>query len=83
MSFTPSQATEYETFLRVAAERDIATFEAHDRNHDGRLTIEEIRGNVDFEARFDDFDINRDGVITRDELMRYVRIRYQFALATK
>ena len=68
-------------YLRAAAERDVTTFEALDRNRDGRLAIDEVRGAIDMEARFDDFDINRDGFITRAELVRYVLLQYGITVA--
>ena len=63
-----------------AAERDVATFRALDRNGAGRITHEDVRGNIDMQARFNDIDINRDGVITVAELERYVRLRYGVSL---
>ena len=41
-------------YLRRAAQRDVAMFDALDRDKDGRLTIEEVRGIIDLEARFND-----------------------------
>jgi Ca2+-binding EF-hand superfamily protein len=76
---TASFATDADDYLRRAAQRDVAMFDALDRDKDGRLTIEEVRGNIDFEARFNDFDINRDGVITREELTRYIDLQYEVA----
>jgi hypothetical protein len=72
----PSVAADADDYRSRAAQRDVAAFDALDRNKDGRLTIEEVRGDIDFEARFGDFDINRDGVITREELTRYIAFRY-------
>jgi Ca2+-binding EF-hand superfamily protein len=78
-----SSATEANDYLHRAAQRDVATYDALDRNKDGRLTIDEVRGTIDFEARFNDFDINRDGVITREELTRYVALQYGVVTALK
>ena len=80
---TAPLATEADDYRRRAAQRDVALFDAHDRDKRERLTIEEVRGNVDLEARFNDFDINRDGVITREELIRYIRLQYGIAPTTK
>ena len=62
---TASFATEADDYRHRAAQRDVAMFDALDRDKRERLTIEEVRGNIDLQARFNDFDINRDGVITR------------------
>jgi hypothetical protein len=76
---TAPSATDADDYRRRAAQRDLAMFDALDRDKDERLTVYEVRGNVDLEARFNDFDVNRDGVITRQELMRYVTSRYDVA----
>ena len=76
-----SFATDADDYMRRAAQRDVAMFDALDRDKDGRLTIDEVRGNIDLEARFNDIDINRDGVITREELARYITLRYGVASA--
>jgi Ca2+-binding EF-hand superfamily protein len=75
--------TEADHYLRRGAERDMATFDALDRDKNGRLMIEEVRGDIDFEARFNDFDMNRDGVITREELTRYTALRYGVSATQK
>ena len=78
---TASFATDADDYLRRAAQRDVAMFSALDRDEDGHLTIEEVRGNIDLEARFNDVDINRDGVIAREELTRYIALQYGVASA--
>ena len=78
-----SIATDADDYRRRAAQRDVATFDALDRDKDGRLTIQEVRGDIDLEARFSDFDINRDDVITREELTRYIALRYGIVTAPK
>ena len=60
---------------RVAA-RDLALFQALDLNGDGMLARAESRGDLDLGPRFDDFDINRDGFVTQQELQRYIAQRY-------
>jgi len=36
----------------------------------------EAQGNIDFTVAFDDMDINRDGVVTKAELDRFLALRY-------
>jgi hypothetical protein len=59
-----------------AADRLESLFQALDRNADGALTPEESRGDLDLGPRFDDIDINRDGIMTRAELGVYLQRRY-------
>jgi hypothetical protein len=40
------------------------------------VTRDEVIHDLDFAPRFNDMDINRDGVITADELQRYLAWRY-------
>jgi Ca2+-binding EF-hand superfamily protein len=63
-------------YNRRAAEADQAAYRQLDLNGDGRLTPEEVRGDVNFRPRFDDIDTNRDGTITPDEMRRYLEQTY-------
>lgn len=69
-------ADERQAYNRRRAEADWAAFKALDLNRDGRLTREEVRGDLDFGPRFNDIDINRDGYITPEELRRYIELTY-------
>jgi hypothetical protein len=62
-------------YQRVAA-RDLASFQALDVNRRGFVTRADIVGDNDFGPRFTDMDINRDGVVTFEELARYIRLHY-------
>jgi Ca2+-binding EF-hand superfamily protein len=63
-------------YYERAAKRDMADFAALDRDQSGSLTRTEVMGDNDFSPRFDDIDINRDGIVTRDEMQRYIRQHY-------
>jgi hypothetical protein len=68
-------------YNRRAAARDVELFGQLDRNGDGRLTRDEARGDLNLGPRFDDIDINRDGVMTPEELQRYIAQRYGVDIA--
>ena len=59
-------------YERRAAATDMTLFESLDRNKDGRVTLSEAHGDLNLGPRFDDMDINRDGVATMEELQRYI-----------
>jgi len=61
---------------RRAAARDTMLFQSLDRDADGAVTRLESLGNLNFGPRFDDMDINRDGVVTTAELQRYIEQQY-------
>ena len=63
------------------ANADLARFRELDVDHNNAITREETRGDVDFTPRFDDIDVNRDGVVTLDELLAYVERHYGVKLA--
>ncbi len=58
-------------YHKRALERDLATFQQIDRDNSGRVSRQEAAGFVDFVARFDAIDVNRDNYVTRDELTAY------------
>ena len=62
----------YET--RVA-ERLHAMFAWLDADKDGKVTRREAQGAIEFVDAFDDMDIDRDGVVTAQELDRYLMLR--------
>jgi hypothetical protein len=57
-------------YLKRVADSYRAAFNAHERN--GVVTRAAVRGDLFFEPWFDAIDINRDGVITREELDRFL-----------
>lgn len=57
-------------YLKRVADNYRAAFAAYER--DGVVTRDRVRGDLFLEPRFDDIDINRDGVITRAELERFI-----------
>jgi hypothetical protein len=59
-----------------SAARLMQQFAAQDRDHKGQVSRAEAQGNIDFIATFDDIDINRDGIVTRAELDRYLALQY-------
>ena len=57
-------------YLKRVADNYRAAFSAYERN--GVVTRAAVQGDLFLEPRFDDIDINRDGVITREELERFL-----------
>jgi len=64
---------------RIAADLS-QLFQALDRDGDRAVTRIEAAGDVNFLPRFADIDINRDGVVTSDELARYLTLQYGVSL---
>jgi len=58
------------------ANADLARFRELDVDKNNALTRQEVRGDVDLTPRFDDIDVNRDGVVTLDELLAYAERQY-------
>jgi hypothetical protein len=65
--------TEYQ---RRAAERYVALFKSLDHDGGGTVSRAEAKGDLNFAPRFDDMDINRDGVVTTAELQRFIEAEY-------
>lgn len=63
-------------YLQRSAARDASLFHSLDRNIDGKVTRAEARGDLNFEPRFGDLDIDRDDVVTTAELQRYLEQQY-------
>lgn len=70
-------------YYQRAADGDLATFRALDVDRDSAVTRSETQGDLDFGPRFDDMDSNRDGVVTQDELRRYIEQRYGVTMPAK
>lgn len=63
-------------YNRRAADTDMAAFKQLDLNHDGRLTENEARPDLNLYPRFRDIDIDRNGVITLEEMRGYIERTY-------
>ena len=63
-------------YNRRAAARDLALFHSLDRNADGMVTRLEAHGDVNFLPRFDDMEVDMDGIVTTAELHRYLEQQY-------
>lgn len=69
-------ADDRSAYNRRAAETYVALFKSLDRNGDATVTRAEAGGDLNFVPYFDDMDINRDGIVTMEELRRYIEMRY-------
>ena len=71
-----ANADDRSDYNRRAAARDLNLFHSLDRNADGAVTRLEAQGDINFLPRFDDMEINMDGVVTMVELQRYLERQY-------
>ena len=76
---TGAGADDRDDYNRRAAARDLGLFHSLDRDADGAVTRLEARGDVNFLPRFDDMEVDMDGIVTRDELQRYIEQQYGIA----
>jgi Ca2+-binding EF-hand superfamily protein len=74
---TLSVADDRADYNRRSAERYIAMFRLADLNKDNVVTVGEAQVTIELLANFNDIDTNRDGVITWDELMRYIEATFR------
>jgi plasmid stability protein len=70
-------------YYQRAADHDRALFESLDVDRNGVLSRDETQGDLDLGPRFNDIDVNRDNLITADELRRYVEQRYGASAAVR
>jgi hypothetical protein len=71
-----TRAQDKAEYDRRGAARYMSLFQSLDRNGDQQVSKLESAGTLDFGPRFDDMDINRDGIVTRAEMQRYVESEY-------
>jgi hypothetical protein len=74
-------ADERSEYNQRAASRFVSLFQSLDRDMNRKVTVSEAQGDLTFMPRFDDMDINRDGIVTREELDRFVQLTFGVALA--
>ena len=67
-------------YNRRAAARDLSLFHSLDRNGDGAVTRLEAQGDINFLPRFDDMEVDMDGIVTITELRRYLERQYEVRL---
>ena len=63
-------------YNRRATADDLSLFHSLDRNADGAVTRLEAQGDINFLPRFDDMEVDMNGVVTIAELHRYLEQRY-------
>ena len=76
LATSAAMADDRESYNRRAAEADLAAFRVLDLNRDGVLTRDEVLADLNFGPRFNDMDIDRNGVVTLEELRRYIEQTY-------
>ena len=72
---------EKERYNLRAAQTDMTLFRELDRGGTGFLRKEDTAGDLRLGPRFDDIDINRDGIATLQEMQRYIDQTYGGASA--
>jgi hypothetical protein len=72
-----ASADDRDDYNRRAAARDLSLFHSLDRNGDGAVSRLEAQGDINFLPRFNDMEVDMDGIVTTAELNRYLELRYQ------
>jgi len=76
---TNVDAQDKAAYQQQSIARYLETFALLDFDRNGEVSHDEAQGNVEFTATFNDIDINRDGVVTRAELDRFLAERFAYA----
>lgn len=71
-----AEADDRSEYNRRAADRDLRLFHSLDLNADGAVTLREARGDINFLPRFDDMEVDMDGIVTLAEVQRYIERHY-------
>jgi len=72
-----ASADDRDDYNRRTAARDLSLFHSLDRNGDGAVSRLEAQGDINFLPRFNDMEVDMDGIVTTAELNRYLELRYQ------
>ena len=70
-------AGDREDYNQRSAERFVAMFRAADVSGKHAITRDDAATVIELITRFDDIDINRDGVITQEELTRFIDANFR------
>jgi Ca2+-binding EF-hand superfamily protein len=71
-----ASADDKANYNKRAAERFVSLFQSLDRNGDGAVTRDEAKGDLTFVPRFDDMDIDRNGIVSAEELRRFIEAQF-------
>ena len=74
---TTAGAGEREDYNQRSAERFVEMFRTADASNRAAISRDDAATAIELVTRFDDIDINRDGVITREELMRFIDAHFK------
>jgi hypothetical protein len=71
-------ASQVAAYRQVSITRYLEMFSAQDVDRSDGVTREEAQGNIEFVTVFNDMDINRDGLVTRAELVRHLSLQFGY-----